>query len=125
MLGDVNKIFVFKSLLTMPSNVLPQENFPAYNLNRSEFDFSLKVKVMGSNPGYLLKSFLLYELISFKSVMDLTMSYMDIPKKRPKRRIQLRHLIELDFLSLSPLHRCRTNPFMQFYDPLAGNVIYF
>ena len=63
------------------SNVLPQENFPAYNLNRSEFDFSLKVKVMGSNPGYLLKSFLLYESISFKSVMDLTMSYMDIPKK--------------------------------------------
>ena len=57
--------------------------------------------------------------------MNLTMSYMDIPKKRPKRRIQLRHLIELDFLSLSPLHRCRTNPFTQFYDPLAENVIYF
>ena len=33
LLGDVNKIFVFKSLLTMPSNVLPlstpQANFPA------------------------------------------------------------------------------------------------
>ena len=56
--------------------------------------------------------------------MDLTVSYMDNPKKRPKKR-QLRHLIELDFLSLSPLHRCRTNPFMQFYDPLAANVIYF
>ena len=24
--------------------------------------FSLKVKVMGSNPGYLLKSFLLYQI---------------------------------------------------------------
>ena len=34
MLGDVNKLFVFKSLL--------------------------KVKVIGSKPGYLLKSFLLY-----------------------------------------------------------------
>ena len=26
-----------------------------------EFEFSLKVKVMGLNPGYLLKSFLLYK----------------------------------------------------------------
>ena len=32
----------------------PQGNFPAHNL------YLLKVKVMGSNPGYLLKSFLLY-----------------------------------------------------------------
>ena len=29
-------------------------------LSRQLFEFSLKVKVMGSNPGYLLKSFLLY-----------------------------------------------------------------
>ena len=34
----------------------PQANFPANDLN-----FSLKVKVMGSNPGYLLKKILLYE----------------------------------------------------------------
>jgi hypothetical protein len=41
--GDVNKLFVFESLFA------PQANFPAKNLN-----FSLKVKVMGLNPGYLL-----------------------------------------------------------------------
>jgi len=35
--------------------LLPQVNFPANN-----FEFSLKLKVMGSNPGYILKSFLLY-----------------------------------------------------------------
>ena len=35
----------------------PQANFPAHNLN---FYWRTKVKVMGSNPGYLLKSFLLY-----------------------------------------------------------------
>ena len=29
-------------------------------LSRQQFEFSLKVKVMGSNPGYLLKYFLLY-----------------------------------------------------------------
>ena len=34
----------------------PQANFPAHNLNF----LSLKVKVMVSNPGYLLKPFLLY-----------------------------------------------------------------
>ena len=36
LLGDVNKLFVFKSLLTTPSNVLPfttPGNFPANNLN--------------------------------------------------------------------------------------------
>ena len=35
--------------------LLPQVNFSANNLN-----FHLKAKVMGSNLGYLLKSFLLY-----------------------------------------------------------------
>ena len=34
----------------------PQANAPNHNLN-----FSLKVKVMGSNPGNLLKPFLLYQ----------------------------------------------------------------
>ena len=36
--------------------ILPQVNFSANNLN-----FLLTVKLMGLNPGYLLKSFLLYE----------------------------------------------------------------
>ena len=31
-----------------------------YGRESCKFEFSLKVKVMGSNPGYLLKSFLLY-----------------------------------------------------------------
>jgi len=46
LLGIVNKIFVLKRLLTTPSNVFA-------------LHLSLKVKVMGSNPRYLLKSFLL------------------------------------------------------------------
>ena len=33
MLGDDNKFFVFKSLLTMTSNVLPQENVFVHNLS--------------------------------------------------------------------------------------------
>ena len=56
-LGVVNKLFKIKSFLTMPSNVLPlhlKQTFPPI------IGFSLKVKVMGSNPAYLLKSFLLY-----------------------------------------------------------------
>ena len=56
LLGVVNKLFVFKSLLTTHSNVLHlhlRQIFPPI------FEFSLKVKVMGSNPGYLLKKILL------------------------------------------------------------------
>ena len=34
--------------------------YTSSKLSRQKFEFSLKVKVMGSNPGYLLKSFLLY-----------------------------------------------------------------
>ena len=33
LLGAVNKLLKTKSLLTSPSNVLPQVNFPANNLN--------------------------------------------------------------------------------------------
>jgi hypothetical protein len=49
LLGIVNKLL----LLTSPSNVLPYTSSKLYR------QFSLKVKVIGSNPGYLLKSFLL------------------------------------------------------------------
>ena len=55
MLGDVNKLFAFKSLLTMPSNVLPlhlKQTFPSM--------IHCRWKVFGLNPGYLLKSFQLY-----------------------------------------------------------------
>lgn len=39
-----------------------------------------------------------------------------------RKYARLRRLIELDFLSLSPLHQCQSkNPFMQFWDPLAAN----
>ena len=47
----------------MPSNVLPlhlKQTFPP------KFEFLLKLKAMGLNPGYLLKSFLLYVLYSFQ-----------------------------------------------------------
>ena len=40
----------------MASNVLPLHL-------KQNFEFSLKVKVMGSNAGYLLKYFLLYQLV--------------------------------------------------------------
>ena len=33
LLGNVNKLLKTKSLLTSPSNVLPQVNFPTNNLN--------------------------------------------------------------------------------------------
>ena len=45
-----------KILLTSPSNVLPY--YPSI-FSRLKFEFLLKVKVMGSNPDHLLKSFLL------------------------------------------------------------------
>jgi len=35
------------------------ENKPRTNFSTRNFNFSLKVKVMGSNSGYLLRSFLL------------------------------------------------------------------
>ena len=57
--GDVNKLFVFKNLLIMPSNILPlhfKQTFPPIIWIFTEF----AVKVMGSNTGYLLRSFLLY-----------------------------------------------------------------
>ena len=55
LMGIVNKLFVFKSSLTATSNVLPL----CLKLSRPYFEFSLKM--MGSNPSYLLKSFLLYK----------------------------------------------------------------
>ena len=50
----------------------PQVNFP------DQFEFSLKVKVMGSNPGYLLKSFLVYlekKLFIFNIANETTRLY--------------------------------------------------
>ena len=57
MLGDVNKLFVFKSLLTMPSNVLPlhlKQTFPPI----------ISTEVVGSNLGYLLKKFYFISIIN-------------------------------------------------------------
>ena len=51
LLGIFNKLLKTKSLFTSPSK--PSK------LSSPLFEFSLKVKVMGSNPGYLHKSFLL------------------------------------------------------------------
>ena len=45
-----------KVLLTSPSNCLITKS----KLSRQWFEFSVNVKVMGSNPCYLFKSFLLY-----------------------------------------------------------------
>jgi hypothetical protein len=40
-------------------------------LSCPEFEFSLKVKVMGLNPGYLFKSFLLYILAQLVEIIFL------------------------------------------------------
>ena len=53
-----NKKFIHITQLCFA--LLPQVNFPAKNLN-----VLLKVKVLGLNPAYLLKSFLFYILIKF------------------------------------------------------------
>ena len=58
LLGFVNKLLKIKSLLTMPSNVFC--HYTSSKLSRPYFEFLLKVKVMRSNAGYLLKSFLIY-----------------------------------------------------------------
>ena len=60
--GDVNKLFVFKSLSPMPSNVLPLPLKQTFSLIILIF---LKVKVIGFNPGYPLKTFLLYRESGF------------------------------------------------------------
>ena len=65
-------------------------------LSHQEFEFSWKVKVMGLNPGYLLKSFLLYLLtriilkvtqtfefkfsLIFKSHIKFRLLYEDAPR---------------------------------------------
>ena len=54
-MGDFNNLFIFKSLLTMPSNVLPQhlkQTFPAHNLNITE------------DEGDGIKSRLLFKILS-------------------------------------------------------------
>ena len=59
-MGNVNKLFVFKSLLTTPQQCFAytfQAIFPTHNLN---FHWRQGQKVMGFNPGYLLRSFLLW-----------------------------------------------------------------
>lgn len=71
----------------------------------------------------------LFSAIAIPHEQDLAMTNdyysgkVDNPVATKSRRkyAKLRRLIELDFLSLSPLHQCRTDPFMQFWDPLAAN----
>ena len=46
--------------------------YTSSKLSRPKFEFSLKVKVMGSNPGYLLKSFLLYFIYNFASTNSMS-----------------------------------------------------
>ena len=64
---NVNKLFSFKTLLTMPSNVMPLHHK------------HLKVRVVRLNPSYLLKSFLLYPSFSkfwdFKTVSSFPDSF--------------------------------------------------
>ena len=64
----------------MPSNVLPlhlKQNFP------SKFEFSLKVKVVGSNPGYLLKYFLLSFQIYIQALLLLSDKLPEVAVTKP------------------------------------------
>ena len=66
--------------------LITQVNFPAYNLN-----FLLKVKVMGSNPGYLLKSSLLYCAkggLIFEGILNL----VPLPTKSAKYLLSAENL---------------------------------
>ena len=45
--------------------------YTSSNFSRPWFEFSLKVKVMGLNPGYHLKSFLLCSLANFNDFLPL------------------------------------------------------
>ena len=63
LLDIANNFFAFKSLLTTSSNVLP------LHLSCQKFEFYLKVKVIGSDPGYLIKSFLLYRYLVTKRIL--------------------------------------------------------
>ena len=73
-MGVVNKISAFKSLLTSPSNVL------TYYLKETFLpEFSLKAKVMESNPGYF--SNLFYFKKGFGPIVELLVIYAD--KKTP------------------------------------------
>ena len=74
--GWCNNLLVFKKLLTTPSNVLPlhlNQTFPPI------FEFSQKVKVMGSDPGYLLKSFLLFTWFSwFRAFLETILNTLPL-----------------------------------------------
>ena len=56
LLGVVNKLLKTKRFFLRLSTMFCLIS----KLSRSQFEFSLKSKVMGSNPSYLLKYFLLY-----------------------------------------------------------------
>ena len=76
LLGDVNKLFKTKSLLTSPINAM----FCLINSSKFScqwFEFLLKVQVMGSNPDYLIKSFLLYKIL-FQMVFHPFVNCIDV-----------------------------------------------
>ena len=62
LLGIVKKVLKTKRLLTSPSNICL---ITSNKLSRQWFEFSLNVKVKGSNPGYLLRFFLFYFYTNF------------------------------------------------------------
>ena len=54
LLGLVNKLFAFKTTQCF-----------AFTLSRPKFEFSLKVKMMRSNPGYLLLNLFTFNVDDF------------------------------------------------------------
>ena len=52
--------------------------YTSSKLFHPQFEFSLKIKVMGSNPGYLLEYFLLYRyFFSFENIFEIFTSKHD------------------------------------------------
>ena len=50
---------------------ITRQCFTSSNLSRQWFKFSLKMRVMGLNPGYLFKSFPLYQFIYISNYINL------------------------------------------------------
>ena len=76
LLDVVNKLLNTKRLLTIPSNVLPLHLKPTL---QPLFEFSLKVRVMRSNPGYLLNFF-----FAVKNILPLEISTQFMNSLRAK-----------------------------------------
>ena len=107
LLGIVNTLLKKKSLLTSPINVL---NYSSSKLFWQQFEFLLKVKVMGLNPGYLLKLFLLYLKINPNFKTHFSYGYVKAHGEQLTFKVGI-SLFYITFLSLDILPRMSKDNF--------------